>query len=147
RVLREVGQAEVANLVFRIDQVFPSAAGKVHPTLDARNLDDVAADRIVLHARIGALDGQGDHRALDAGDLFHGLVERDALGVLAVDMGDRIAGLNASLVSRAVSEGADNLQAAVLVALNLDADAAELALRRLVEFFQIARPDHAGERI
>ena len=34
-----------------------------------------------------------------------------------------------------------------VITLDLNAHAAELALRHLVEFFQVARPDHAGERI
>ena len=93
--------------------------------------------------RISEDDG-GAGRTSDGSDR---LIERDSLGVLAVDMGDDIAGLDAGLISRGVFKRADDFQTAVFVALDLNANAAEFALSGLVEFLKIAWPDHAAERI
>src|SRR5204862_5699708 len=135
------------DLVLRGDQVRPPAARQAEPALYAGDLNRLALDRVFLRLPAGAGDREDDGRALGAGDRLHRLVERDASGVLAVDVRDKVAGLDACLIGGAVLERADDLEAAVLVALDQDADAAELALRGLVEFLEVGRPDHAGERV
>ena len=147
RVLGEVGEAHVGDLLVGVHEPVPAAAGLVLVALDAGDVDHLPLDGVVLAVAVGAADGQDDGGALLAGDGLDGLVDADALGVLAVDLGDDVAGLDPGLVGGAVLERAHDLEAAVLVALDLDAHAAELAAGGLAELLNVGRPDHAAERV
>src|SRR5439155_4442773 len=114
------------DLVVGIDEIIPPPARTVQPTLDARDFDGLALDVVVLDVAVGAANGERDDGSAGPGDGFDRLVEGDSLGGLAVDLGDDVAGLNPGLIGGAVLQQADDLEAAVVVELNLNADAVEL---------------------
>ena len=87
RVGGEVGDADVADLLLRIDHIIPPAAGAMQITLDAGDVDRLPANRVFLHLPSEPLHGQLDHGARRAGDDADRLVDADALGALAVNSG------------------------------------------------------------
>ena len=74
RVLGEVGHPHVADLVLRIDEEVPPAAGEVEPPLDAGDLDRLAANVVILDLPFRAADGQRHVRAPRPGDRLDRLV-------------------------------------------------------------------------
>ena len=114
-LLVELGDADVADIV-----TLGVRAHRFHP-------DYIAHDRHVDRL-IGALahDGQLDPGVHRPAHLFHGLVERQALNLLVVELDDDVVGHDAGLGSRGVINRRDHLYEPVLYG-DLDAQPAELA--------------------
>ena len=76
-------------------------------------------------------------------------LEAHVLGRFAVDLDDRVAGQDAGLVGGRADHRADDRQLAAVLAVvaDLDADAAELALARLLELLEFLRIDVLRVRI
>src|SRR3712207_7715011 len=51
RSLGEIGEAQVSDLVGRIDEVIPSAARAVQPALDAGDVDGLALEVVIFEDR------------------------------------------------------------------------------------------------
>ena len=94
--------------------------------LDRLHADDVAHELDVERFLALAQDGQRDRRVDLAAHLVDGLVERQALDLLAVELDDEIVGHDAGAGGRRVVDRRDHLDHAVLHG-DLDAEAAELA--------------------
>ena len=90
------------------------------------------------------LDGQVDGAPLDALELVGGLVEAHALDRDAVDLDDRVAGLEARLPRRPAADHADEPQP-LLVVLELDAQSDEIAVDHGVQVFELVGREVAGE--
>ena len=121
----------------------------------AHRLDaDRVADDLDLQRLGGALaaDGQRDRRIDRAAHLVDRLVQAEALHLIAVEMGDEVAGAHAGAGGRGLVDRGDDLDEAVLHG-DLDAEATELAarlhlhvlegLRRHVARMGIERGQHA----
>ena len=117
------------------------------PRLDGVDADHVAHDfdveRLILAL---AHDRQRDRRIDRTAHLLDRLLERQADDLLAVEMGDQIVGLQASLGGRRVVDGRNDLDDAVLHG-DFDAEAAELAARLHLHVAEILRTEVGGVRI
>ncbi|MCY1354601.1 hypothetical protein D9M69_409860 [compost metagenome] len=106
--------------------------------LHALDLDRGAGQFHVERLAAAAHQGQDNLAAGLAAHLVHRLHQRYALGRLAVDLHDQVAGLDAGLGRRGVVDGRDHLDEAVLGA-DLDAQAAELAAGALLQLLEVFR--------
>ena len=114
-LLVELGDADIADIV-----ALGVRAHRLHPDHVAH---DRHVDRLVLTlAHDGELD-LGVHRAAH---LLDRLIERQALHLLVVELGDDVVGHDAGLGSRRLVDRRDHLHQAVLHR-DLDAEPAELA--------------------
>ena len=146
RVLDETGHPHVPDLLFIIKHVDPLVVVAAADALDGGHLDDRPRDGDRLGLARHVADRDRDLRARLARQRLDRVVQLDAVGALALDLGDGVAGHNARLVRRRVLDGADDRQHAVPHA-DLDADAAELASRRLVELVQLVFRDEVRKRV
>ena len=116
-LLGELGDADVTDVVALV-----VAANRAHP-------DGLAGDRDVQRfVDAFAQDFQLDFGVDRAAHLLDGLVERQALKCLIVEVGDDVAGAEAGLGGRRVVDRRYHLEDAIFHG-DLDAEPAELAVR------------------
>ena len=146
-VVVEAAQTDVADAVLGIDVPVPLRRAALverllPPAVDGADLDLLADERdidVILLAL--ALDGQRDGLAGGACDRVDRLVERPAERRLAVDGDDAVVVLDARAERRSALERVDDLDVALVVVTDHDADADEVALDHLLEAAELLRPD------
>ena len=134
-MLLELGDADIA--VARFDQL----------RFDALDLDDGA--RQGDDQRLGFALADHGERDLGAGLAAHALdriVQRQALDRGVVQLDDQVAAFNAGLEGRRILDRRDHLDEAVFHA-DLDAEAAEFALRADLQFLEGIGVEIGGMRI
>ena len=115
-----------------------------HRPGDGRAIDLGALDHDVERLGLpGPLDRQADLRALRAAHEVDDLVELRARGLRVVDGDDDVAATEAGLLRRAVGEDVDDARA-LLVGVDLDADADERAGQVLPRVLALGRGQEAG---
>ena len=111
------------------------------------HVDALARERELLALRLARMDdGERDLRAFGPFHPANRVVGLDAVGALAVDLDDPIAGLDARPIGRRAVDGAEDLQIAVIDG-NMDADSAEFVVHRTAELGQLLRTDVGRVRI
>lgn len=121
-------------------------AGFEDLALDTLDLDDGALEFDVERSAAIADDGQGDRGAGLAAHAVDRFGHRLALGRLAVDLHDQVAGLDAGAGRGGVVDRRDHLDEAVFAA-DLDAQAAELAAGAFLQLGEVLRAEVGGVRV
>ena len=147
RIAAERRQPHAADALLGIEEVIPRPIRLAMIAQHGFQVDLLALERHFFFGRLaGVHDRQRHGSPFIAFEFLHGLVERQAVGALAVDFQNAIAGQHSRPVGGRAVHRADDLELAV-VGRDLNADAPELALHAGAEAVQIVRPDVARIRV
>ena len=141
RFLAEGADADVADLALLVVHEFPVVVGLAAIAQHGFHVDPLAREREFLALRLARMnDGDRDLGAFGPFHPANRVVGLDAVGALALDLDDPIAGLDARSIGGRAIDGAEDLQIAV-IDRNVNADAAEFVVHRAAELGQLLRAD------